>query len=199
MSDKSGRSLHPGTAEFQPQAGPKDSYRTFARGIVFGIGGAILGLILYSAASIITGLEIAYVSLAAGYTVGRAITFGSRGNGGRCYQIAALLLTYGAVSLSAVPIGFSQFLKQRNALDTMQSSQPALSAAEATQVSSQDSKSKMTVGGALTFLVLFGLASPFLGLSEPIQGLLGLVIVFVAMRIAWRLTASENGQSPHAS
>jgi predicted outer membrane lipoprotein len=57
--------------------------------MIFGVGGAILGLILYSAFGIITGLEIGYLPLAVGYIVGKAVGMGSGGVGGRRYQIAA--------------------------------------------------------------------------------------------------------------
>src|SRR5262245_20257586 len=83
---------------------PKDTHGAFTRGILFGAGGAIIGLILYSFVGIVTGLEIGYVSLAVGYIVGRALLLGTSGVGGRRHQIAAALLTYAAVSMSAVPI-----------------------------------------------------------------------------------------------
>src|SRR5262249_20001888 len=91
---------------------PQDSAKAFSRAVAFGIGGALLGLILYSAVGIITGLEIGYVSLAVGYIVGRAMMMGSLGIGGKRYQMVAVALTYAAVSLSAVPIGISQLSKQ---------------------------------------------------------------------------------------
>jgi hypothetical protein len=37
-----------------------------------------------------------------------------------------------------------------------------------------------------------GLASPFLQLQDPIQGAIGLVILFVGIRIAWKLTAGRS-------
>src|SRR5262245_42257527 len=73
---------------------PQDTHGAFSRGILFGIGGAIIGLILYSVVGIVTGLEIGYVSLAVGYIVGRAVLLGTAGVGGRRHQIAAALLTY---------------------------------------------------------------------------------------------------------
>ena len=39
---------------------PKDSHAAFVRGLMFGVGGAILGLILYSVFGIVTGIEIGY-------------------------------------------------------------------------------------------------------------------------------------------
>lgn len=92
---------------------PKDSHAAFVRGLIFGVSGAILGLILYSAFGIITGLEIGYISLAVGYIVGKAVRMGSRGIGGRRYQVVAVVLTYAAVSLSAIPIGVSQCAKEK--------------------------------------------------------------------------------------
>src|SRR5207253_8540384 len=50
-------------AERLKQQVPKDSHQAFVRGIVFGLGGAFLGLILYAAFGILTGLVIGYVSL----------------------------------------------------------------------------------------------------------------------------------------
>jgi hypothetical protein len=144
---------------------PKDSPAAFARGIAFGVGGAVLGLILYVIFALTTGLVIGFVSLAVGYIVGKAIVLGSKGQGGRRYQIAAVLLTYVAVSWSAVPIAISG---HNGALmfDTA------------------------TVGK----LALLGLASPVLDFSDPTHGIIGLVILFVGMRIAWRMTAARSIQ-----
>src|SRR5258708_2149667 len=61
---------------------PKDTHALCVRGLVFGFGGAILGLILYSGFSIITGIAIGYVSLAVGWIIAKAIKVGSRGIGG---------------------------------------------------------------------------------------------------------------------
>jgi hypothetical protein len=45
--------------------------------------------------------------------------------------------------------------------------------------------------GALGTLVLLGLASPFLELSSPGSGVIGLVILFVGLSIAFRSTAAK--------
>jgi hypothetical protein len=173
-----------------------DSNTAFARALMFGIGGALLGLILYSIVGIATGLEIGYVSLAVGYIVGRAVVMGSSGLGGKRYQIAAAVLTYAAVSMSAVPIMLYQIGKQ----SSHQSQKPADPAAKtevnlptATVVDSSAPKdAKMSPLAALAYLALLGLASPVLNLSAPLQGLLGIVILFVGLRIAWRMTAGTN-------
>jgi hypothetical protein len=158
----------PQCAERIKETLPKDSHAAFVRGLTFGLAGAILGLILYVAFALTTGLVIGFVSLAVGYIVGKALVMGSKGQGGRRYQIAAVLLTYMAVSLSAVPIALYQ--------------RPA-----DTGVASFDIA---RVGE----LALLGLASPFLDLSDPLHGIIGLIILFVGIRIAWRMTAGKSVQ-----
>src|ERR1700679_2155571 len=66
---------------------PKDSHAAFVRGTGFGVGGAVLGLVLYVTFALTTGLVIGIVSVAVGYLVGKAMVMGSRGQGGRRYQI----------------------------------------------------------------------------------------------------------------
>jgi hypothetical protein len=177
---------------------PKDSHAAYVRGILFGIGGALLGLILYSTFGIVTGLVIGYISLAVGYIVGKAIKMGSGGMGGRRYQIAAAVLTYAAVSMAAIPIAISQSVKKdmgKQSASQAQNSEPDGVPASDGPAASQNqpaAKPAMNFGTALLSLALLGLASPLLDLQNPIQGLIGLVILFVGIRIAWRMTAGES-------
>lgn len=173
---------------------PSDTHSAFMRALLFGFGAAILGLILYSAVGIITGLEIGYVSLAVGYLVGKAMKAGSKGLGGRRYQVTAVLLTYAAVSLSAVPISISQIMKQKpaaNQAEVQRSSLPSVDGGAAEQPTApkqQPAKESMNVGSALVALVAIGLASPLLALQDPLHGGIGLVILLVGIRIAWKIT-----------
>jgi hypothetical protein len=160
---------------------PKDSNAAFVRGVLFGVGGAILGLGIYVAFALATGLVAGIVSLAVGFIVGKAILMGSGGTGGRRYQIAAVLLTYLAVSMAAVPIAISVHMKQKSA-------QPAAQASASVNASAQ----KMGPLRAAGILTLIGIVSPFLALSNPAQGVIGLVILFVGIRIAWRMTAARR-------
>jgi hypothetical protein len=180
---------------------PKDTHSAFVRGLAFGIGGAAIGLILYSAFSIITGIEIGYVSLAVGWIIAKAFKMGSRGIGGRRYQIAAAALTYAAVSLAAVPIYFSAVNKEqaRKSVRTQTAPLPVSpgnssspSDAGTTTESVPSEKPKAGLGKALGLLLLIGLASPFLGLENPVGGAIGLVILFVGMNIAWQLAAGPK-------
>ena len=184
---------------------PRDSHSAFVRGMIFGVGGAILGLILYSTFGIITGLAIGYLSLAVGYIVGKAIRMGSGGVGGRRYQIAALALTYFAVSMSAVPIGIYESIKNAKAKAPHASSSasgPASSgevdsgadgsASPEAKAVANDEKPGVGIGKLLGTLLFYGLASPFLELQNPVNGALGIVILLVGIRIAWRLTGAPR-------
>jgi hypothetical protein len=164
---------------------PKDSHSAFVRGVLFGVGGAILGLVIYVAFALATGWMVGYISLAVGYIVGKAIVKGSGGTGGRRYQMAAVLLTYIAVSLAAVPIAISQHIKQQHIKQrsVQQHAQESGSAAVDTP--------KMSPVKAVGVLALLGLASPFLELSDPAHGIIGLIILFVGIRIAWKITAGR--------
>ena len=189
---------------------PVDSHSTFVRALLFGIGGAILGLIIYSGFGILTGLMVGYVSLAVGYIVGKAMMKGSNGVGGRRYQIAALILTYAAVSMAAIPIGISQIVKDKKQqkqglvkhadpanISPSAPAQKSEAAPETKDVSdsnatSAPAKPKMSIGFALGMLAIAGLASPFLELQDPVHGIIGLIILLVGIRIAWRLTAGTK-------
>src|SRR5258706_4524618 len=82
----------------------RDSHSAYVRGLLYGTGAAILGLILYATFAIVTGIVIGYASLAVGWMVGKAIMKGSNGVGGRRYQIAAGFLNWAAVLMAAVPL-----------------------------------------------------------------------------------------------
>jgi hypothetical protein len=194
----------PGCAEKMRGELPNDSHAAFVRGLVFGIGGAIVGLIAYATFAIVTGIVIGYASLAVGWMVGTAMIKGSHGVGGRRYQIAAVLLTYAAVSMAAIPIWIhyagehqpKHAQQQRANSDSARpdsGDQNQSSDSTASDSTSSDSANpRPTLGAWLVKIALLGLASPFLELSgDGLSGIIGLVILAVGMRFAWRITAGR--------
>ena len=181
---------------------PKDSHAAFARAVTFGAGAAVAGLALYAVVGIVTGLMIGYVSLAVGWIVAKAMMKGSGGLGGRRYQIVAVLFTYAAVSLAAIPMAIADFAKTKksrteNRVVTQQPNEnanPEAPAGDDGKTPSSHAKGEgtgrsLTSLSAIGYLALVGLASPFLELgSEPLNGLIGLVILLVGIRIAWQMT-----------
>jgi hypothetical protein len=181
---------------------PKDSHAAFARAVTFGAVAAIAGLVLYAGFGIVTGLMIGYVSLAVGWLVGKAMMKGSGGLGGRRYQLVAVLFTYAAVSMAAIPMAIADHSKEDSKKEDKKSAAPSPQspaaeggqAAEAkpnSQAAASDgaTATHMSFWYAIGYLAVLGLASPFLELaSSPVNGLIGLVILFVGLRIAWQLT-----------
>ncbi|HWX54544.1 MAG TPA: hypothetical protein VN176_08115 [Verrucomicrobiae bacterium] len=183
----------------------RDTHGAFVRALLFGAGGAILGLALYAGFTIITGFFIGFVSLAVGWIVAKAMLLGSKGMGGRRYQIAAVLLTYAAVSMAAIPIALAQYAKDHKKTqhtETRQASPQATpaggqeasspDAASATPEQSAPAAPKPNLAAVFGTLAMLGLASPFLELQSGFSGVIGLVILFVGIRIAWRMTAGTR-------
>jgi hypothetical protein len=182
----------PGCAEKAQSESPTESHADYVRALLFGIGAAIAGLILYATFEIMTGIIVGYLSLAVGWMVGKAMMKGSNGRGGRRYQITAALLTYAAVSMAAVPVLIHYARKHQP-----QASQQQQLADENRQLQNEferkpegspPAKPAMTPGKALLTLAFLGLASPFLELADPFHGLIGLFILFIGIRIAWQTT-----------
>jgi len=98
--------------------------------------------------------------------------------------------------LSAVPIALSEFSKNKNHQVTSSSANPAgktqLSEVGSATPGTPTEPQKMSAFGALGLLVLLGLASPVLNLSSPLSGLIGLVILAVGIRIAWKTTVATK-------
>jgi hypothetical protein len=180
----------------------KDTHSAFARAVLFGVGAAVLGLVLYAAFEIITSITIGYAALAVGWIIGKAMITASGGIGGRRYQIVAVLLTYAAVSLAAVPVAIHYFRQHPEELHKKSAQSSAASSPDSLSADSPDSSSsgadsnpvreKPGFRAAMMQLALLGLASPFLDLtSNPLGGLIGLFILFIGMRFAWRFTAGR--------
>jgi hypothetical protein len=173
---------------------PQDSHQAFVRAVLLGIGGAIVGFGIYVAFALSTGWMVGYISLLVGYLVGKAVAFGSGGVGGRRYQVVAVLLTYMAVSLAAVPIAISQHMKARSAQQHTQVHDASAQGNAQAQASGPGTAPapKKSVAETIGVLVLLGLASPFLEMVEPLHGIIGLIILLVGVQIAWKITAARK-------
>ncbi len=175
-----------------------DTHAAFVRALTAGIAAAMAGLIAYAVLTImLQGWQIGYMSLGVGWLVGTAMMKASNGTGGRRYQIAAVLLTYGAVSMAAIPIALyfqSQNPRQteQQKLEAEQRQLESESGQEHQQPAAEPRRATLpTLAGLVVRLALLGLASPFLELRENAWGAIGLLILFVGIRIAWRITAGR--------
>jgi hypothetical protein len=176
----------------------KDTHAAYMRGLLYGVGAAVVGMILYATFAIMTGIIIGYVSLAVGWMVGNAILKGSGGVGGRRYQITAVLLTYCAVSMAAVPVWIHYAGKQKQTQEQDLAARQRQLEKEFGQqgqpVIPAPNKARPSVAGAIAMLALIGIASPFIEIWEagPSFGtIIGFAILIVGIRVAWRITAGR--------
>lgn len=184
----------PGCAEKMRGALARDTHAAFVRASLCGVGAAILGMILYATFAIVTGIVIGYAALAVGWLVGKAMIKGSNGVGGRRYQLVAVLLTYAAVSTAAIPvwIHFASEHKQSQQKQNLQSEQGSGSYSGSDAQAGQTSHPRPSFAAAVGTLALLGLASPFLEFSSnPLGAMIGLVILFVGMQFAWKMTGAK--------
>ena len=182
----------PACTEKAALAVPTDTHAAFMRALLFGAGAAVAGLALYAAVEIATGWIIGYVSLAVGWMVGKAMMAGSKGIGGRRYQIAAILLTYAAVSMAIIPVVVSHSIEKRGTGRQTQTQAPSTSDQDSEQPNQSPAQPRVNLLAALGQLAFLGIASPFLGLQDPFHGLLGLFILSIGIRIAWQITAGTR-------
>lgn len=101
---------------------PADNHSAFVRALLFGLVGFAIGLTFYAAFVIITDISIGYVALAVGWVIGKAMMLGSKGIGGRRYQVTAVLLTYAAVSMAFIPIVISAMRHEKSEVKVVQRS-----------------------------------------------------------------------------
>jgi hypothetical protein len=140
----------------------------FARATMFGMVGLAAGALVYGLFMAITGIDVGYLAIGVAWLVARMMMVGSRDRGGPQYQVTALLLTYLAVAIGE---GLS------DGISAWRSDGPF-------PLSPRN----------LSLLARDGLASPLLDLRDSAGwGLLGILILFVGLRAAWRMTSGEPG------
>jgi hypothetical protein len=175
------------------------------RAAAFGLGAAIAGAILYYAVIAITGWEIGLVAIVIGFMVGYAVRRGTRGVGGRRYQMLAVGLTYFAVGLAYAPLAFKGFMEtdagktavaeakanasQGNAAADTATATPLrndVGQAEAQPESGPGRAVALALGA--TFLLIFALPVMYVFGSMP-SGLISALIIVFGMQQAWKMTA----------
>ena len=143
-----------------------DSHAAFVQSVLFGVGAAAAGLAIYATFTIVTHFYFGYVALLVGWMVGKAMMAGSKGVGGPRYQMVAVALTYLAISLASIPIALAGVMREGRVVDWA------------------------SMAGRLLF---YGIASPFLDLAGGVGfGLIGLLILFIGLRIAYRMTGVKR-------
>ena len=143
----------------------------FGRAIALGLCGAVLGGLLYAGFIQVTNIQIGYLSIAIAFLVAKGMMIGSKGRGGFQYQITAIVLTCAAVAAGNALLLYWQVSKQ----------QPI----------------SLSIHN-LFVLLSFGVREPFLEFKDsPGGALLGLFILFIGLRAAWRMTSGDPNAVRH--
>ncbi|MEO5923626.1 MAG: hypothetical protein ABIR70_07345 [Bryobacteraceae bacterium] len=176
-----GRTVCPACAANVQAVLKSPSHAAFVRGILYGSLTAAACCVGYATVLMLTGFEIGLVSILVGYLVGTAVRKGSQGFGGRRCQIAAVALTYLAITFSYIPVGIQQYnaqLKGESKDKAVKQAGPPLTAG--------------SFGMAVVVLTGLAIASPFLQLTNGIGGLLGIFIIFLGLQRAWAITGRAD-------
>jgi hypothetical protein len=145
-------------------AGQPDPY-LLPQAITFGCVGAALGAVVYASFIAVTHIEIGFLSVAVAYLVAKSVLFGSNNTGGRLYQISAVVLTFGSISLGEA--GWLWW--------TLRKIRPI----------------PLTPHNVVAFWA-HGVMEPFFEFQHSPGGtFVGFIILFVGLRAAWRMTSSN--------
>jgi hypothetical protein len=176
-------------ASCMPQFSHVGTAKGIGRPLLFGLGGAAAGAAAYAAVSMMTGFRFSLLSILVGFLVGKAVRAGAGGRGGLKLQILAVLLTYGAITLSYIPQMIQEVRVQADKAAHEKNIDPAEGRAGLPRPTA--GRLVMAVG----FVAAIALAAPFLELaSSPGGGLLNALIIFFGLAQAWRMTRGVKAE-----
>ena len=163
-------------------ATPRDP-GTLVRALVAGGVAAVLGALVYFAVIAVSGFEIGLVAIAIGYMVGYGVRLGTRGRGGRRFQVIAVLLTYFAVGLAYSSLAIKELI------DKPEGAATEVSALE------KSGDGEIKTGGefavALLQLLAFTFVLPVLVIAGSMPGgVISAAIIGFGMMQAWKMTAA---------
>ncbi len=151
---------------------PLASRAAFPKALAYGFAAAMVGSLGYGIIAL-SGFMVSIVAIGMGWLIAKAMMSASNGFGGRQYQVAAAVLTYFAVSCGRV-WRLLWAIHERLAADGGRFGTHPLWLAE--------------IVGREAVL------GPFLALTRsPLNGGLGLLILFFGVRTAWQLAAGSPG------
>jgi hypothetical protein len=166
-----------------------DHAGSFGRALLFGIGSAALGALIYFGVLVASGREFTAIVLLVGFIVGKAVRVGSRSRGGRRFQWLALSLTYLAIAATYVPFvmkGFSP-ASSASSIEIL----PATTNGGAFLVVNPPAAAPVPPPASLgkaavdySGLLLLAAAAPIL---EGMRSVLTLLLIAAAMFQAWRM------------
>ena len=124
---------------------PQQDLRGLPKAVVYGLGAAFLGTVIYLMVLKFTGYEIGLLSIAVGWLVGKAVMKGSRGRGGRAYQVLAVLLTYHSIVFSYLVVGIWEWVEKGDGAGETVAEGPAVAGSDANRAEVGPGESGQTI------------------------------------------------------
>lgn len=149
---------------------PGNLFTRFLRATAFGIGGGVVGALLWYGVRRITNYEIGLIAIVVGLLVGVGVKKGSYNRGGVGYQLLAVALTYLAICSTYMP-------------DVLEAIQQGMT-------EPGDDTALMTVI-VYVFAFFLSLAAPFLAGASNI---IGILIIGFALWEAWKINRRPDVQ-----
>ena len=159
--------------------------RPFLTAGVFGLGAGIVGAVIYFAVLALLDLEIGLVAILIGYMVGYAIRKGTRGRGGRRFQVLAIALTYGSIAMAYTSIVV------KGAIDKPEPTTTSATASAGDTTAEADTDPNVIAGLAGGLLLMAAMPVLVIVGSLP-GGLISGLIIAIGMGQAWRMTGTPH-------
>jgi hypothetical protein len=152
----------------------------------FGLGAGIVGAVIYFAVIALLDLEIGLVAILIGYMVGYAIRKGTRGRGGRRFQVLAIALTYASIAMAYTSIAVKSALEKP---DTTSASATASPGQTTGQPDEKDANLVVALASGAALVAVIPLLVVFGSLPGS---LISGVIILIGMGQAWRMTGTPH-------
>ena len=174
----------PACAERLRQLQTRPGRSLMVRATLYGLGAAVAGSVIFALISL-TGFQFSIVAILVGVIVGKAIVRATHGRTSRACQVLAVVLTYGAITTSYLPMMFSAAIKHQKAAGKT----AAIPAPVPKPGPVNPAAALAGLAAATAILIGFSMVLPFMVLAHsPLSGLINLVIIAIGLRQAWRLT-----------
>jgi fermentation-respiration switch protein FrsA (DUF1100 family) len=153
------------------------------RALVAGLGAAVAGAVVWWGVRRLTGYEVGLISIGIGIAVGKAVRWGSSRRGGWAYQLLAILLTYGAVTMNYIPDVVQGFVESEQK-QTAPTAKPLVQKASAAAPAAKEGIRIGVLLLGIGSIVLIAAAVPFLHGAENI---IGILIIAFGLYEAWKI------------
>lgn len=169
--------------------------RRLFRSLLAGGAAAVVCAVAWFAIRELTGFEFGLVAIVVGLAVGFAVKWGSRGRGGRRYQLLAVFLTYSAIVVTYVPyvadglVTAAEESEQEEGPGNARASGTTQPSSDVATTTAEDASQQIGTLKAAFTLALFLLICCVIAFIAPFleMDIIGLIIIAIGIWEAWKI------------